>query len=472
MTDVEVIVEDGGLKEKPKKKKKEEIKEESKLVEGTTDEGMILREFDVPSTTPQTIQEQIYQPQVNNQQDEAPSPVTSPIQEQPQTNPKLDVQPTHIEPQIQQETTLRKYLPGMQYIEDIGVGGMCVVDRVKDSSGLELAFKSLNEKTMKVTSISDSEARVKALRLLREEARTINKLSEEGSKYTPQFALDATRSDNPGIYVKYIPSSLEERIEQGLEAKEAISLFLQMTEPIKMLHERHIALMDIKPSNYRLDKNGKPILVDLNLKRVKEAHRTSESLMLSCVTDSGKTIGTPLYMSPEQEEGKIQEGKEHLVDIYQLSSVLYQLLTGVRPAGHPDPLIEFGKIKSELGEERAIKLFDFIQRNRSRNIDKRSQSVDELVREVKGIVDYEEKEQDVKGIEQLANSQSAINPFDNSNKLIKTKDEYYVRCEMLREIYDIARGEGYDAGDVIYGSLNKKDQISDNALSILLPIKP
>src|SRR3989344_1000028 len=372
MTDVEVFVGDGSLKERPRKKKKEEITEVPKLVEGTTDEGMIMREFDAPSTT-----EQAYQNPIDTQQQEA-VPITQPIQEQEKESIREEPRVLFSE---KQKVIKQRYLPGMQFIEDVGVGGMCVVSRVKDNSGLELAFKGLNERTMKVTSLSDSEARVKALRLLREEARTINKLSEEGSEYTPQFALDATSSDNPGIYVKYIPNSLEERIQQGLKAKEAISLFLKMTEPIKMLHERHIALMDIKPSNYRLDEDGIPILVDLNLKRVKEAYRTSDSLMLSCVTDSGKTIGTPLYMSPEQEEGKIQEGKEHLVDVYQLSSVLYQLLTGVRPAGHPDSLTEFRKIKEELGEEKAIKLFDFIQRNRSRNIDKRSQSVDELVHE-------------------------------------------------------------------------------------------
>ncbi len=404
MAEVEVIFEDGGLKEKPKKKKKEEIKEVPKLVEGTTDKGMILREFDVPSTTtPQT-----YQTQVNTQEEAIP---TTQLLEKEQTPIQEQVTETIREEEVEikelfsekQEVTKQRYLPGMQFVEDIGIGGMCVVDRVRDNSGLELVFKGLNERTMKVTSLSDSEARVKALKLLREEARTINKLSEEGSKYTPSFALDATFFENPGIYVKYIPNSLEERIQQGLKADESISLFLQMTEPIKMLHERHIALMDIKPSNYRLDKEGKPILVDLNLKRVKEAHRTSDSLMLSCVTDSGKTIGTPLYMSPEQEEGKIQEGKEHLVDIYQLSSVLYQLLTGVRPAGNPESLAEFRningitQIKEELGEEKAIKLFDFIQKNRSRNLDKRSQSVDALVSEVKDIVGYEERVDDVEG---------------------------------------------------------------------------
>ncbi len=404
MTDVEVIIGDGGLKEKPKNKK-QKIKVEESVVQEISEEDKILREFGPVQEKQQVIQpdyqntkedEVSTSQQIKEQQSTDPI-VKSEANQVPSTIPKKILE-NYINQNIQNpqtsEISNQKYLPGMQFIEHIGVGGMCVVDRVKDNSGLELAFKGLNERTMQITSISDAESRIKAVKLLREEARTINQLAKDGSQYTPEFAFDQTHSDNPGIYVKYIPNSLEERIQTGLSVKDASSLFFQMAQPIKMLHEKGISLMDIKPSNYRIDESGRVILVDLNLKRVKEAHKTSDSLMLSCVTESGKTIGTPLYMSPEQEEGKIQNGKEHLVDVYQLSSALYQLLTGIRPAGHPDSLEEFSKIKDEIGVEKTIKLNNLIQRGRSRNIDKRPQSVDDLVREANDIFGYEEKTQE------------------------------------------------------------------------------
>jgi serine/threonine protein kinase len=381
-------------------------------------------------------------------------------QETQQTIPLETTKPAQLRTTSQTLETSQKerqYLPGFQFVEEIGAGGLAQVVQV-ENAGVQYAFKGLNQEALNQAAATDSEVKPKALRLLRSEARDINALAKEGSKHTPRFAIDATREpDTPGIYVEFIPHSLEERIEKGIEPERAIEIFLQATKPIARLHERGTSLMDIKPSNYRLNDDDKPILVDLNLKRVDEAIRPNESLMVSAVTNSGKTIGTPLYMAPEQEEGKIQQGQEHLVDVFQLGSLLYQTLTGDRPAGTPEHLTDFPKIRTTLGEEQTIKLDKLISRTRARNPTKRPQSVEELVSEVKEIINYKdaqqiEEEQAQKDKQELIalRKEIALQTLEQkADRVEVTKGE--IARESLSTIGKIAKGTAKAIGIGMYG---------------------
>ncbi len=100
---------------------------------------------------------------------------------------------------------------------------------------------------------------------------------------------------------------------------EAATLIREVAEALHSAHERGIVHRDVKPENILLDARRSPHLTDFGL-----ALRSSEA-------GSGAAfVGTTSYMSPEQARG---EG--HLVDarsdIFSLSIVLYELLTGIRP---------------------------------------------------------------------------------------------------------------------------------------------
>jgi serine/threonine protein kinase len=110
-----------------------------------------------------------------------------------------------------------------------------------------------------------------------------------------------------------------------------LSLFTSMSKAIDYAHQRGMVHRDIKPANILLDKRlskdypvtpnlmGEPILTDFGVVKL---------LGASATTLSGSWLGTPLYISPEQAQGK--SGNE-LSDIYSLGVILYEICTGVRP---------------------------------------------------------------------------------------------------------------------------------------------
>jgi tRNA A-37 threonylcarbamoyl transferase component Bud32/tetratricopeptide (TPR) repeat protein len=99
---------------------------------------------------------------------------------------------------------------------------------------------------------------------------------------------------------------------------EIVRLMLQLCDALDYAHRHGIVHRDIKPANILLDKDNKPYIVDFGIARVE----------MSTMTQTGATIGTPSYMSPEQVMGKKIDKRS---DIFSLGAILYELITGKRP---------------------------------------------------------------------------------------------------------------------------------------------
>lgn len=84
-------------------------------------------------------------------------------------------------------------------------------------------------------------------------------------------------------------------------------------------HRRGVVHRDIKPGNIMIDEEGTPIVTDFGIAKVAEN---------TGLTQTGTTIGTPSYMSPEQCEAKEVTGAS---DQYSLGVVAFQMLTGKLP---------------------------------------------------------------------------------------------------------------------------------------------
>jgi len=102
----------------------------------------------------------------------------------------------------------------------------------------------------------------------------------------------------------------------------ALSIMRQAAAALAKAGEQGIVHRDIKPENIMLTRSGEVKVADFGLARFA---REGDSLDL---TQVGMTLGTPLYMSPEQVEGKSLDPRS---DIYSLGVTCYHMLSGQPP---------------------------------------------------------------------------------------------------------------------------------------------
>ena len=127
----------------------------------------------------------------------------------------------------------------------------------------------------------------------------------------------------------------------------ALSVLRQSAMALQKGAEHEVVHRDIKPENIMLTANGEIKIADFGLARV--GKQTDNTL-----TQAGITVGTPLYMSPEQIEGNEVDIRS---DIYSLGVTLYHMLVGEPPFDGDSPLAIAVKHTSEtpgaIGEHRS-----------------------------------------------------------------------------------------------------------------------
>ena len=124
----------------------------------------------------------------------------------------------------------------------------------------------------------------------------------------------------------YMPGgSLADRIGQGAQpAIELASIVAQAATALDYAHRRGIVHRDVKPDNILFDDDGHALMTDFGIAEARSQGR---------LTASGRAMGTPHYMSPEQAMGKLVDGR---ADVYSLGIVMYEGLVGFPPFDGPD----------------------------------------------------------------------------------------------------------------------------------------
>jgi serine/threonine-protein kinase len=119
--------------------------------------------------------------------------------------------------------------------------------------------------------------------------------------------------------------TLRERLdrEKQLPVGEAVTIATAVAQALQHAHDRGVIHRDIKPGNILLQ-DGQAVVADFGIALAVGAAGGGARL-----TETGLSVGTPYYMSPEQATGDQQVGPA--TDIYALGAVLYEALVGDPP---------------------------------------------------------------------------------------------------------------------------------------------
>jgi eukaryotic-like serine/threonine-protein kinase len=133
--------------------------------------------------------------------------------------------------------------------------------------------------------------------------------------------------------------SLRDRLRRfgTLEVGAAVRLAIEVASALGYAHAAGVIHRDLKPENIMLSPTGEAILADFGIASALEVPGAEDgpaSDPADRLTETGVTVGTPTYMSPEQAAG--DEALTSASDQYALAAVLYEVLSGQPPFTGPN----------------------------------------------------------------------------------------------------------------------------------------
>jgi serine/threonine-protein kinase len=154
--------------------------------------------------------------------------------------------------------------------------------------------------------------------------------------------LDSGAADGLFFYVMPLVTgeTLRARLEreQQLPIADAVRLAREVASALDYAHRQGVIHRDIKPENILLH-DGQAIVADFGIALAVQSAGGAR------MTQTGLSLGTPQYMSPEQAMG--ERGVDARSDIYALGAVTYEMLAGEPPFTGPNVQAIVAKVMSE-----------------------------------------------------------------------------------------------------------------------------
>ncbi|MGC0330377.1 outer membrane protein assembly factor BamB [Streptomyces sp. SAI-170] len=200
----------------------------------------------------------------------------------------------------------------------LGSGGMGVVHLARSTSGMQLAVKVVHAEFAR-----DPEFRGR----FRQEVAAARRVS--GAFTAPVVDADP-EAERPWMATLFIPGpTLAEHVKRNgpMNVEQLRRLMAGLAEALRDIHRVGVVHRDLKPSNVLLAEDG-PKVIDFGISRPKDSELR---------TETGKLIGTPPFMAPEQFRRPREVGPA--ADIFALGSVMVHAATGRGPFDSDSPYV-------------------------------------------------------------------------------------------------------------------------------------
>jgi tRNA A-37 threonylcarbamoyl transferase component Bud32 len=151
------------------------------------------------------------------------------------------------------------------------------------------------------------------------------------------------------------------RKERGVSLRLQVALLREVALTVHEAHRKGIVHRDLKPANVLVDAAGRPHVTDFGLaKAVRES-------MDASLTMSGRVVGTPAYMSPEQGRG--DRKVDARTDVYSLGVMLYEILTNRLPFVGDSPVEILLKKASQEAASPSSVARSWVQKTAGKSLD-------------------------------------------------------------------------------------------------------
>lgn len=216
------------------------------------------------------------------------------------------------------EAELPEYAGHYRLESCLGSGGMGVVHLARSTSGMKLAVKVVHAEFAR-----DPEFRGR----FRQEVAAARRVS---GAFTASVVDADPEAERPWMATLFIPGpTLSDQVKRNgpMQPAQLRRLMAGLAEALRDIHRVGVVHRDLKPSNVLLADDG-PKVIDFGISRPKDSELR---------TETGKLIGTPPFMAPEQFRRPREVGPA--ADIFALGSVLVHAATGRGPFDSDSPYV-------------------------------------------------------------------------------------------------------------------------------------
>ena len=231
-----------------------------------------------------------------------------------QEQPPSDSQPESPNRDPNQTTSIvdqiRNVYGQYEILDKIGSGGMGMVYRARDTK----LQRTVALKFLSLLLSQDEQSRKRFM----VEAQAISQMDH------PNVCTiyDVAESDDGRLYLSmpcYEGEDLNTLLDKGeVTMAQSIDLMIQICRAIAAAHDKGVIHRDIKPANVLVTREGVAKVLDFGLAKMSDLE----------LTQTGSTMGTMYYMSPEQLSANPVDSRS---DIWSLGVVFYEIMCGERP---------------------------------------------------------------------------------------------------------------------------------------------